>query len=206
MKHSLAAVCLAALLIAGAMPAVAHHPGAELDSVMAGKEPAFEPTDVRRAPQLAVTGPVGESPDLSQLADRIVVLSFVPDGCGAPCADQQALLQGVQEAVNMTPMRGMVLFVTLSDADKPDPGWQAENWRLVPADGSVAQASNDFAALSRRRSDAPMAHVIDRGGRHAAVLHGAGFERMNMVIYINGLTNAPPPEPELLDRILGTFR
>jgi protein SCO1/2 len=34
-------------------------------------------------------------------------------------------------------------------------------------------------------------HVIDRGGRLAGKFHGLDFDPMNMVLYINGLTNAP---------------
>ena len=49
-------------------------------------------------------------------------------------------------------------------------------------------------------------HVIDRGGRHAGIFHGAAFRRINLVLYINGRTNAPPPEPGLLDRLFGAFR
>jgi len=198
---------VAALLIAGVAPVAAHHPGERLDEVMSEKEAAFEPMDARRTPRLALTGPDGASLDLSQLAERIVVLSFVPDGCGAPCANQQALLQEVQEAVNITPMREMVLFLTVGSAAAPDTGWQAENWRLAaPADGTVAEAAAAFAALSARGTDSPMAHVINWGGRHAGIFHGAGFGRINMVLYINGLTNAPPPEPGLLDRLFGAFR
>jgi len=33
-----------------AMTAFAHHPGERLDEVMAEKEPAFEPTDLRSIP------------------------------------------------------------------------------------------------------------------------------------------------------------
>ena len=34
-------------------------------------------------------------------------------------------------------------------------------------------------------------HVIDRGGRFAAKFHGLRFEPVNLVLYVNGLTNAP---------------
>ena len=32
-------------------------------------------------------------------------------------------------------------------------------------------------------------HVIDRGGRFAAKFHGLRFDPLNMVLYINGLSN-----------------
>lgn len=198
---------VALLLLAGAAPAAAHHPGDRLDEVMAEKEPAFEPTDSRRMPPLALIGADGASIDLSGLADQIVVLSFRPDGCGAPCADQQALLQEVRDAVNVTPMREMVQFLTVGGDVAPDPDGEAGNWRPVtPADETVTEAAAAFAALSARGADAPMIHVIDRGGRHAGIFHGPRFGRINLVLYINGLTNAPPPEPGLLDRLFGAFR
>ena len=34
-------------------------------------------------------------------------------------------------------------------------------------------------------------HVIDYGGRFAAKFHGLRFAPVNLVLYINGLTNAP---------------
>lgn len=198
---------VAALLIAGIAPVDAHHPGERLDEVMAKKEPGFEPTDLRRLPPLALTGAEGASLNLVDFGNRIVVLSFAPEGCGAPCANQQALLQGVQEAVNITPMRDMVLFVTMGREAADDPGWQAGNWRrAMPTDGTVAEAARAFAALSAHGTDAPMVHILDQGGRHAGIFHGPGFGRINTVLYINGLTNAPPPEPGLLDRLLGAFR
>lgn len=198
---------VAALLVATAAPVAANHPGDRLDAVMAEKEPAFEPADARHLPWLALAGADGASLDLSDLSDRIVVLSFVPESCGAPCADQQVLLQAVQEAVNVTPMREMVAFLTVSDAAAQGPGWEPGNWRaLTPTDDTVTDAAASFAALSARGTDAPMVHVLGRGGRHAGIFHGATFGRLNMVLYINGLTNAHPPKPGLLDRLFGAFR
>jgi protein SCO1/2 len=200
-------VLVALLFLAGAAPAVAHHPGERLDEVMAEKEPAFEPTDSRRMPALSFAGSDGACLDMSGLADRIVVLSFLPEGCGTPCADQQALLQEVREAVNVTPMRDMVQFLTVGGDAASDPDEEAGNWRSVNlADETVVEAAAAFAALSARGADAPMVHVIDRGGRHAGIFHEAAFGRINLVLYINGLTNAPPPEPGLLDRLFGAFR
>lgn len=196
-----------ALLVVAAAPVAAHHPGDRLDEVMAEKEPAFEATDARRLPRLAITEADGAILDLSEMSDRIVVLSFVPEGCGAPCVGQQALLQEVQAAVNVTPMREMVVFLTVGGAEAPGPVWHEANWRsAMPENGIVAEAATTFAALSARGADAPMAHVIDRGGRHAGIFRGPDFARINMVLYINGLINAPPPDPGLLERLLGVFR
>lgn len=200
-----APVLLAAIL-AGAAPARAHHPGERLDEVTAAKEPAFEPTGIWRLPDTRLAAADGSPLDLGDLEDRILILSFVPEGCGTPCADQQALLREVQRSVNVTPMREMVLFVTVGGRDVTDSGWEAVSWQgAVPENGPVAEAAARFAAFSDRTEDAPMAHIIDRGGRHAGIFHGAEFGKINMVLHINGLTNARPPERGWLDRILGAF-
>ncbi len=82
----------------------------------ADKELAFEPTDRRRLPAADLRTSAGYARALADLADRIVVLSFVPGACGEPCTPQQALLTEVLEAVNITPMRDMVTFVTVAAA------------------------------------------------------------------------------------------
>ena len=33
-----------------------------------------------------------------------------------------------------------------------------------------------------------MVHVIDRNGRHAAIFHGAEFQKTNLTLYVNALT------------------
>lgn len=190
---------LALLLAIPAVQAAAHHPGERIDAVMAEREPAFEPIDVWRTPRLRGTATDGSSVRLDGLPDRIVVVSFTPEGCGAPCVAQQVLLREVQEGVNITPMRDLVMFLSVGPGS--DEGWDAANWRAILAEGGADQAAASFAALSDRDAVAPMIHVIDRRGRHAAIFHGADFARVNLILYINELTNAPPQEPGLLDRI-----
>ncbi|MBY6058971.1 cytochrome-c oxidase [Leisingera daeponensis] len=192
-----------ALLFVPAMEAAAHHPGERIDEVMAEREPAFEPTDLRRTPQLALTDASGAAVQMHDMKDKVVVLSFIPRTCGAPCAAQQALLREVQESVNVTPMREMVVFLTAGAAT--DPGWDGTNWSRVAVENGTVPAAASFAALSERESEAPMVHIIARGGRHAGIFHGVEFGRVNLVLYINELTNAPLPEPGLLDRVLGIF-
>jgi len=197
--------CILVLLVLlfPAVPAIAHHPGERIDAVMAEREPAFEPTDLRRTPRLRGRDAEGGALRLDAMRDRIVVVSFVPEGCGAPCAAQQALLREVQAGVNVTPMREMVTFLTVGPAEAR--GWDDTNWRPV-ADSAAADATARFAALSERDTDTKMIHVIDRSGRHAAIFHGADFSHVNLILYINELTNAPPPDPGLLDRIFGAFQ
>ena len=158
-------VLLVALLSLAA-PAFANHPEERLNEVMAEREPAFEPTGFGRLPALVIQSADGEL-DLDALEGQIVVLSFVSDGCGEPCADQQALLAQVQEAIDATPMREMVSFVSVASPGVYPEGPDAANWIAArPREPQTAEAlAASFAALSDRGSDAPMVHVIDRGGR-----------------------------------------
>ena len=189
-------------------PALADHPEDRLDEVMAEKEPAFEATDVWHTPELDVVDGAGDPLDLDDLSERIVILSFATDGCGDPCTAQQALLAEVREAVNITPMRDMVIFVVVAQPDAGGEKPVAPNLVTVrPSDSTtVASLAARYAELSSRDGVSPQTHVIDRGGRHAGIFHGGEFGYVNAVLYINGLTNARPPEPGFLDRVLGFLR
>lgn len=194
------------LLIIGflitAMPALADHPEERLDEVMAEKESDFEPTDVGPVPDLALTNENGARLTLRDLQERIVILGFVPRDCGAPCTEQQNILASVQKQVNITPMRQMVTFLTIRDHGiASDARWESANWLpAAPSNETVAESARRFAALSARNPSSPPVQVIDRRSRHAGLFHGTGFKRSNLVLYINGLTNARPvaneSEPE----------
>lgn len=183
-------------------PAFAHHPGERIDEVMTEQEPAFEATDRPSTPDLDVEEPGGNVLRLGDLHDQIVVLSFVPQNCDSPCAKQQAVLAGVQEQVNVSPMKEMVTFVTVGEAAASiEAPWNEVNWRLViPSDDeTTATVAERFAAFSGRGQELPMAHVIDRNGRHAGIFHGSDFSKTNLTLYINQLINnahAPKPPTE----------
>lgn len=193
-------IILAALL--AAQPSFADHPGERIDEVMIERETAFEVIDRSSTPDLNVEEPGGGVLRLGVLHDQIIVLSFVPQNCDSPCANQQTVLAGVQEQVNVSPMKQMVTFVTVHDADVSiEVLWDEANWRpVIPSDDELtATAADHFAALSSRGPDAPMVHVIDRNGRHAAIFHGSDFSKTNLTLYISQLINnahAPKPHSE----------
>ena len=200
-------------LLIMAMPAFAHHPGDRLDEVMAEKEPAFEPTDIRSMPNLALTNEQGAKFTLRELRESIIVLSFVPRDCGAPCAAQQGILVSVQGQVNITPMKQMVTFLTVRDRKTSNGAhWDDANWRsAAPQDETVAESARRFAALSDRSPSSPLIHVVDRGSRHAGLFHATRFQQINLVLYINGLTNAPPvpgnsESDSWWDSVMGLFK
>ena len=189
-----------------AVPAFADHPGENLNQVMAAKEASFEPITPRDAPEFVWQGASGDLVSLSTLKGKVVVLSFLPNGCGSPCEAQQEKLGQTISALNSSAMREMVVFVTLSDDPQTDP--REQNW--VSAQGpdaeSLVDASIALAAPSDRPSTSPQVHLLNRKGQQVGIFHGADFEPLNLLLYINGLTNAHPhEEPSILQRLIGWF-
>ncbi len=184
MKHIL-------MLIAtlGAIPAQADHPGERLDEVLAQKEPAFEAVDLSDLPKLDLLGPNDAPFDLVKLSDQVIVLSFVPAGCGRPCKDQQAALAKVRDGVNASAMLSMVTFLVVGDGGGLVPAPIAENVVIARPQEPIERLIDRFRALSPEDPGAPLVHVIARGSRHAAIFEGSAFRHINMILYINGLTN-----------------
>ena len=193
-----------ALALLVATPALAGHPGENLNEVMAAKEAAFEPVAARAAPELKV----GSGVELEELKGKIVALSFVPEECSAQCADQQDLIEHSLVALNAGPMRDMVEFVTIADKDVAR-SEVPDNWTHILAGDaqSSAKLAAAFAAASARPDTAPMIHLLDRDGRQVGIFHGSEFLPLNLVLYINGLTNAHPhPDPSVFERLFGWLK
>ena len=85
-------------------------------------------------------------------------------------------------------LHDQIVVISFAPIEAP---WDDANWRLaVPSAGATAVAAADrFAALSSRDGTFPMVHVIDHNGRHAAIFHGAEFQKTNLTLYVNALTN-----------------
>lgn len=181
---------LTLMVLLAAIPAYADHPGARLDEVMAQKEPVFQAVDLSDVPALDVIGPDGALLDLESISDQVIVLSFVLSNCGLPCADQQALLAKVRDGVNASPMLDMVTFLVVTDANDPFPGSVAENLVIARSQEPIEDLIERYRTVAPDHPDAPLVHVIARGNRHAGIFAGSAFRHINMILYVNGLTNA----------------
>lgn len=196
--------------------ASAHHPGAALDEVMTEQEPYFQVID-QPAPGFDLVDGTGAPVSLSDFADKVVVLDFVFASCTDLCPLQSELLAEVQEKVNASPMKDMVQFVTVTTdpvADTPEimaaygeaHGLDPVNWTFLTAppedaDGTTRDLSaaydNTFTPVEDgQQMNGAVVHVIDRGGRLAGRFHGLDITPMNMVLYVNGLTNNHPGHEE----------
>lgn len=194
-----------------ARAAVAHEEGSDIDAFMGGEEQFFQVID-QSAPPFELVDADGNPVRLSDFADKIVVLDFVFASCTDLCPLQSEVLADVQAKVNASPMKDMVQFVTVTtdpEADTPEVmrsysqahGLDPSNWTFLtvrPGDpeNTTRQLSeaydNTFTPVADgQQMHGVVFHIIDRGGRLAAKFHGLRFETVNMVLYINGLTNAP---------------
>jgi protein SCO1 len=224
-------VALLGSLAAFVATARAHHPGADLDQMMGDKERFFQVID-EPAPPFELADPDGSIVRLSDFADKILVLNFVFAGCTDVCPLHSALIADVQAKINVTPMQDLVQFITVTTDPSVDTsdvlkaygeqhGLDPRNWMfLTRRPGDPETATRDLGRLydlvfvpldDGQQMHGVVTHVIDRGGRFAAKFHGLRFEPLNLVLYINGLTNAPsrpstPAEAGWWDSVKGLFR
>ena len=200
---------LALVLLALTPGAQAHDEAAGIDTYMLGEERFFQVID-QPAPPFDLVNMDGNPVSLADLADKVVVLDFVFASCTDLCPLQSQVMADVQGKVNASEMRDMVEFVTVTTdpaADTPAVmraygeahGLDPTNWRFLtirPEDAEDATRAlseayaNTFTPMGDgQQMHGAVFHVIDRGGRLAAKFHGLEFEPVNMVLYVNGLTN-----------------
>lgn len=212
-------------------PAYAHHPGENLDEAMGSKEQFFQAVDAP-APSFSLADADGRTVQLSSFADKIVVLNFIYASCPDVCPLHAEKIAEIQAMVNASPMKELVEFVSITtdpekDTDEvmkdygPTHGLDGANWVfLTRANGDPEDATRKLAEayglkFTLTEDGAQMhgvvTHIIDRGGRWAAKFHGLRFEPLNMVLYVNGLINAPPARKRngnasLWDKLKGYFQ
>lgn len=222
---ALLATALAALAFAA--PASAHHPGTNLDEVMGDKEKYFQAID-NPAPPFELADAEGHSVRLSDFANKIVVLHFIYASCPDVCPLHAEKIAEIQTLIKDTPMKEMVQFITITtdpandtaDVMKgygPAHGLDPSNWIFLTRQTSqpedvTRKLAGDYGLKFVKAEDGLQMHgvvtqIIDRGGRLAAKFHGLRFEPVNMILYINGLTNAQAPKRDrsLWERVKDWF-
>ena len=206
---------LAAVLIMAAAfiyPAAAHHPGKNLDKVMSSKEKFFQAID-KPAPNFTLLDGDGNKITLKNFSDKIIVLHFVYVRCPDICPLHAEKLADIQAMINQTSMKDMVEFISITtdpsndtpeilEAYGPNHGLDAVNWMFLTVDpdadeGATRALAETYGHKFTKVDDEYQAHgvvthIIDRRGRWAANFHGLRFGPVNMVLYINGLTNSEP--------------
>lgn len=212
MRYMLLFATLLTVTIFGST-AEAHHPGDGLDDAMGDKEKYFQKMD-KAAPAFDLVDAGGNRVTLADYADKILVLHFVYTSCPDVCPLHAEKIADIQDNINITPMKDIVRFVTITTDpanDTPeilksygkDHGLDNVNWTFLTTGPDQAGDTTRKLAEAFGHKFVPgedgyqthgvVTHVIDRNGRWAANFHGLRFGTVNMVLYVNGLTNAETP-------------
>ncbi|MDX0524791.1 redoxin domain-containing protein [Sinorhizobium medicae] len=178
------------------------------------KEKYFQVKD-DPAPNFVLQDADGNPARLEDFRGKVVVLHFIYAGCPDVCPLHAERIAEIQKMVNQTPMKGRVLFITITTdpkRDTPDvlrdygPAHgldPAMNWVFLTSgpdrpDDTTRKLAQSFGHKFIVTEDelqihSVVTHLIDQNGRWVANFHGLGFEPMNLVVFINALTNATVP-------------
>jgi len=221
---------LLGIILLSLMPAIAPaHSTSELSEKLASKEKFFQPVD-QPAPDFALFGLTGTPVSLTDYRGKVVVLYFIYGNCPDVCPLQSQFIADVQASVNLTPMRDMVEFVAittdpLNDTDDfrrdygLNQGLDMANWnfltsgqdRLTGTRELVAKFGHKFELIEDGlQVHGTVTHVIDQRGQWRGNFHGLDFNKTNLVLFINALTNERHRDDEdestgFWGRIIGIF-
>ncbi|CAN7569027.1 SCO family protein [Phyllobacterium sp. LjRoot231] len=218
-----------ALITAIVTPVVAHSLE-EVDQDLRDRDKYFQPED-SEAPGFTLQDADGRVVRLGDLHGKVVVLNFIYTNCPDVCPLHAERIAQLQAMINQTPMKAMVEFVTITTDPKRDTGQvlrdygQAHgldpvNWMFLTAapdqPEDITRKIAEAYGLKFTQGDDSMqmhgivTHVIDQDGRLRARFHGLQFEPVNLVMFVNALTNRTQkphghPEPGLWDKLKGLF-
>ena len=225
--HS-AALALA-IGFAPAAPALAHSLD-EVNRQLEDNEAYFQPMDAQ-APDFALRDADGRVARLADLRGKVVVLNFIYTHCPDVCPLHSERIAELQSMINITPMKAMVEFVTITTDPKRDSGQilrdygkahglSPANWEFLTAapaqpDDSTRKIAEAYGLnFTEGEGGVQMhgivTHVIDQDGRLRARFHGLKFQPVNLVVFVNALTNRVQKphghaEPSWWDKVKGLF-
>lgn len=223
------ATLVIATLIVLIAPAAAHSLE-EVDQDLRGKEKYFQAED-SDAPGFSLVDAGGRTLSLSGLRGKVVVLNFVYTNCPDVCPLHAERIAEIQKMINQTPMKEMVEFVTITTDPKRDTGPVLSDYGnahgLDPANWVFLTSAADWPEDTTRKiaeayglkftegedgmqMHGIVTHVIDQDGKLRARFHGLKFEPVNLVVFVNALTNRtqkphPHPEPDFWDKLKGSL-
>lgn len=184
----------------------------DLEAKLFKRETYVEFVD-RAAPEFELRDAEGNTVRLADFRrKKVVVLWFIYASCPDVCPLQSDRLAEVQKQVNKAnkgAMRDLVQFIAISTdpaRDKPEilraygpaHGLDAHSWAFLTSGADKPEATRELAdryGLKFTRTEKDMfmhgtvTHIIDFEGRLRARFHGLKWEQINMLVYINALTN-----------------
>jgi protein SCO1/2 len=185
----------------------------ELEEQLYKRDTYFQPEN-RAAPDFALETIDGREVSLEDFRGKVVVLDFIYARCKDVCPLQSELLASIQKQINRTPMRDLVEFVSIatdtedaqSTADimrgySAQHGFDPANWTFLYRGSGASDAGIKTGAAYGLKFEVTqdgdqvhgaVTHVIDQAGRLRARFHGLKFEPVDLILFVNALTNEPP--------------
>ena len=205
-------IAAAGLLMLPAMATAHSLDGVE--SMLGDKEKYFQRID-KPMPDFALQTADGRTVSPTDLRGQVVVLNFIYTGCPDVCPLHSEKIAEVQGMVNETPMKDLVTFVTVTTDPTNDTaevmlgygpahGLDPVNWLfLTKLQDQPEDATRRLAGAFGHGFDKTddglqihgiVTHVVDAEGRWRANFHGLKFQSVNLLTFVNALTNGPVPE------------
>ncbi len=196
---------VSALLPAMLSPAWAHSLQ-ELEAKLLEKERYMVVEDAP-FPDFSLQDAAGRRVTLADFRGTVVVLNFIYARCPDECPLHSELIAEVQAAVNRTPMKDLVRFVSITTDPEHDTrevlkaygaahGLDSANWvflRSEQPDGTsklAARLKQKFTADGESVFlHAVVTYLVDRKGRLRARYFGLKFEPVSLILHINALAN-----------------
>jgi protein SCO1/2 len=195
------------LLLTGISSALAHSLN-ELENQLRERERYIEIVN-RKAPDFALLDAKGIDVGLSDFRGKVVVLNFIYTNCPDICPLHSQTIAAIQKAINPTPMKNLVQFISITTDPLRDTsvvmqnlgsnhGLDPVNWVFLTSgvnrpDETRKIARQYGARFTPSKSGYQMhgivTYIIDKSGKLRAKFHGLKFDKTNMIIHINALTN-----------------
>ncbi len=202
-------IAVLALVVALAPVIARAHSLDEVDAMLKGDEKYFQTID-KPAPDFTLRTADGRVVRLADLRGKVVVLHFIYTACTDVCPLHSEKIAEIQKMVNGTPMKDQVTFVSITtDPAKdttdvlqrygPAHGLDPVNWLFLTAtpdqpEDATRKLAEAFGHKFTKTVDGIQAHgivthVIDKEGHWRANFHGLDFQPINLVTFVNALTN-----------------
>ncbi len=163
----------------------------------------------KKAPEFTLQNADGTPVSLSDFSGKVVILNFVYTNCPDVCPLHSEAIASIQEAINQTPMKNLVKFLSITTDPKldtkavmktygPEHGLNPVNWAFLTSGSEKLGATRELAQryglkfmLSKDgyQLHAVVTYLIDKSGNLRAKYHGLKFKETNMIVHINALTN-----------------
>jgi protein SCO1/2 len=190
-----------------AWPAAAHSLK-ELEDQLTAKEPYLQIVS-QPAPAFILQDADGRDTDLQDLRGKVVILYFIYASCPDVCPLLSDKIAKIQQQINRTPMRDIVEFLAVTtDPERDTPamlraygpahGLDPANWLFLTSGADRPTETRELAKAygleftpgdDGTQMHGLVTHVIDKSGNLRARFHGLKFQDLNLILYVNALTN-----------------